>query len=114
MARGDEARGDAVPTEAAPTAVDREALLAGREAASQAAPHRLAVGPGPAARVHPQAGMPVGKPAVDQPAVDQPEAAGRAAAPVEMPAYRFRAAMAQVGICRVVAVCGPETAPRTG
>ncbi len=109
MARGDAARGDVVPTGAAPTAVDKEALLAGREAASQAVPHRLAVGPGPAARVHPQAGRPVGKPAVDQ-----PEAVGRAEAQVEMPAYQFRAAMAQVGICRVVAGCGPETAPRTG
>ena len=109
MARGDAARGDVGPTGAAPTAVDREALLAGREAASQAALHQLAVGPGPAARVHPQAGRPAGKPAVDQ-----PEAAGRAEALVEMPAYQFRAVMARVGICRAVAGCGPETAPRTG
>jgi len=114
VARGDAARGDGGPTGAAPTAVDREVLLAGREVASQAAPRQLAVRPGPVARVHPQAGRPVGKPAVDQPAVDQPEAAGRAAAQVEMPVYQFRAVMARVGICRVVAGCGPATAPRTG
>jgi hypothetical protein len=114
VARGDAARGGVVPTEVVLTVVDREDLLAGREAASQVAPHRVAVGPGPAARVLPQAGRPVGKPAVDQRVVDQPEAAGRAEAQVETPAYQFRAVMAQVGICRVVAGCGPEKAPRTG
>ncbi len=113
MARGDAARGDVGPTGAALTAVDSEAPRAGREAA-KAAPHRVAVGPGPAARVHPRAGKPVGKPAVDQPAADQPAAAGRAEAQVEMPAYRLRAVMARVGICRAVAGCGPATAPRTG
>jgi hypothetical protein len=119
VARGDAARGDVGPTGAVPTAVDREAHRAGREAASQAAPHQVAVGPGLAARVRLLAERPVGKPAVDQPAVDQPavdqqEAAGRAEARVEMPAYRFRAAMARVGICPAVAGCGPERAPRTG
>jgi hypothetical protein len=107
VARGDAARGDAGPTGAAPTAVDREARRAGREAA-KAAPHRVAVGPGPA-RELPRVGRPVGKPAVDQ-----PEAAGRAAAQLEMPAYQLRAVTALVGICRAVAGRGPETAPRTG
>ena len=114
MARGDAVRGDVVPTGAVPTVVDKEARLVGREAASQAAPDRVAAGPGPAARVRPRAGRPVGKPAVDQRAVDQPEAAGRAAAQVETAAYQLRAVTALVGICRAVAGRGPETAPRTG
>jgi hypothetical protein len=108
VARGDAARGDAGPTGAAPTAVDREALPAGREAA-KAAPRQVAVGPEPAARAHPRAGRPVGKPAVDQ-----PEAVGRAAAQVEMPAYQLRAVTARVGICRALAGRGPQTARRTG
>lgn len=85
----------------------REDRPAGPEAA-KAGPHRLAVGPGPAARARQLAEMPVGAQGVDQ-----PEVAGPAAVRVGMPECRLRAATEQVGTCQGLAR-GQERTPKAG
>jgi hypothetical protein len=109
VALGAAAPGDAAVTAVALTAAAREDLPAGREAASLAVPHQVALRQEPARRARPRAGMAVGTPAAAQ-----PEVAGRAAAQEETQAYRLREATASAGICQAAAGRGPATAPRTG